>query len=88
MLVEVEFLLGNIFKHEHPYMTFDCIVCWKVDMEINDRRILIDGIELKLIFENGRWLLRFCVEKIIPIIELSSIISTLISNDISDMVND
>lgn len=26
LLVEVEFLLSNLFRHEHPYATFDCIV--------------------------------------------------------------
>lgn len=87
LLVEVEFILSNIFKHDHPYMTFDCIVCWKIDLEVNDRKTLIDGTELKLIFENGKWLLRFGVEKIIPIIELSRIVNTLISNDISNIAN-
>ncbi|MEG2353736.1 MAG: hypothetical protein RSB70_03735 [Clostridium sp.] len=51
ILVEIEYLLSNLFKHDHPYNTFDCIVCWKIDMEINERRKLIDGVELKLIYE-------------------------------------
>lgn len=87
LLVEVEFILSNIFRHEHPYMTFDCIVCWKVDLEVNDRKTLIDGTELKLISEDGKWLLRFGVEKIIPIIELSSIVNTLINNDTNSVEN-
>lgn len=81
LLVEVEFLLSNLFKHEHPYMTFDCIVCWKVDLEINDRKDLIDGKELKLCFEKGKWLLKYGAEKIIPIIELETIVEFLISNN-------
>lgn len=79
LLVEIEYLLSNLFKHEHPYMTFDCIVCWKVDLEINDRKTLVDGIELKLCFEKGQWLLKYGTEKIIPIIELSSVINFLIN---------
>lgn len=87
LLVEVEFILSNIFKHEHPYMTFNCIVCWKVDLEVNDRKTLIDGTELKLIYENGKWILRFGAEKIIPIIELSSIVNTLIKTDTSNITS-
>lgn len=77
LLVEVEFLLSNLFKHEHPYMTFDCIVCWKVDLEVNDRKTLIDGIELKLCFEKGQWFLKYGTDKIIPIIELCDIIQKI-----------
>lgn len=79
LLVEVEFLLSNLFKHEHPYMTFDCIVCWKVDLEVNDRKTLVDGIELKVCFEKGEWLLKYGTEKVIPIIELASIVDFLIN---------
>lgn len=80
LLAEIEFLLSNIFKHEHPYMTFDCIVCWKIDLEVNDRKTLVDGIELKLCFEKGQWLLKYGTEKVIPIIELSSVVDFLISD--------
>ncbi|MBS4958988.1 MAG: DNA mismatch repair enzyme (ATPase), partial [Clostridium sp.] len=80
LLAEVEFLLSNLFKHEHPYATFDCIVCWKVDLEINDRRTLIDGIELKLCLEKGQWLLKYGADKVIPIIELVSIIESITNN--------
>ena len=54
LLGEVDFLLSNLFKNKHPYMTFDCIVCWKVNLKVNDRKTLIDGIELKLCLERGR----------------------------------
>lgn len=78
LLVEIEFLLSNIFKHDHPFNTFDCIVCWKVDLEINEKRKLIDGYELKLILEKGEWYLKYGLEKLIPIIELSSIVNCII----------
>lgn len=77
LLVELEFLLSNIFKHEHPFNTFDCIVCWKVDIEVNDRKRLIDGTELKLICENNEWMLKYGTEKVIPIIDLSSVVSNI-----------
>lgn len=81
VLVEVEFLLSRIFKHEHPYNTFDYIVCWKVDLEVNERRTLIDGTELKVCFYKGKWLLKYGAEKTIPIIELCEVISTIYNYD-------
>lgn len=76
-MVELELLLSNIFKHEHPYQTFDCIVCWNVDIEINERRKLVDGVELKLIYEKNQWLLKYGNDKVIPVIELSEVIGIL-----------
>ncbi|MBD7913078.1 ATP-binding protein [Clostridium cibarium] len=81
LLVEVEFLLSNIFKHEHPYKTFDCIVCWKVDIEINERRTLVDGVNLKVCHESGEWLLKYGAEKVIPIIELETVINSFNNNN-------
>lgn len=76
-LVEVEYLLSNIFKHEHPYKTFDFIICWKIDMEVNERRKLVDGVELKLIKEDNIWYLKYGVNKIIPIIVLLDVVNTI-----------
>lgn len=78
-LVELEFLLSNIFKHEHPYNTFDCIVCWKVDLEVNEKRRLVDDVELKLVFESNQWMLKYGTEKVIPIIELSTVVKQIIN---------
>ncbi|NSA01616.1 hypothetical protein FHU26_002050 [Clostridium beijerinckii] len=80
-LVEVEYLLSNIFKHEHPFKTFDYIVCWKIDMEVNERRKLVDGIELKLAKENNNWYLKYGVDKIIPIIALVDVVKTIETNN-------
>lgn len=77
LLVEIEFLLSNLFKHEHPFKTFDCIVCWKVDIEMNEKRKLIDGTELKLIYAKDEWVLKYGAEKIIPVIELAGIINEI-----------
>ncbi|WP_459480602.1 ATP-binding protein [Clostridium saccharoperbutylacetonicum] len=84
-LVEVEYLLSNIFKHEHPFKTFDYIVCWKIDMEVNERRKLVDGVELKLIKENNFWYLKYGVDKIIPIIVLVDVVN-VIENDNSQKI--
>lgn len=86
MLVEIEFLLSNLFKHDHPYETFDCIVCWKVDIETNEKKKLIDGTELKLKCEKEKWLLKFGTDKVIPIIELSNIIREVKELDIVNIV--
>ncbi|MBK1811649.1 ATP-binding protein [Clostridium sp. YIM B02505] len=77
ILVEMEFLLSNIFRHDHPYETFDYIVCWKIDIEVNEKRKLVDGAELKLICENENWFLKCGADKVIPIIELSYIVKTV-----------
>lgn len=69
--------MSSIFKHEHPFETFDCIVCWKVDIEVNERRKLIDGMELKLIQEKREWFLKYGTEKVIPVIELSEVINSI-----------
>lgn len=76
-LVEVEYLLSSLFKHEHPYETFDCIVCWSIDIDVNESRRLIDGTELKLINEKDNWLLKFGSEKVIPVIELSTVVKKI-----------
>lgn len=76
-LVEVEYLLSNIFKHEHPYKTFDFVICWKIDMEVNERRKLVDGVELKLIRENNQWYLKYGTDKVISIIELGFIVKKI-----------
>ena len=88
LLVEIEFLLSNIFKHDHPFNTFDCIVCWKVDIEVNDRRKLIDGSELKLIYERDEWILKYGADKLIPVIELSSVVNSILdsSNNVKEVL--
>jgi hypothetical protein len=74
VLVEIEYKLSRLFKHDHPYDTFDYVVCYNVDLEINEKRSLQDGNILTLIYEEGEWLLKYGTQKIIPIIELRSIL--------------
>ena len=74
VLVEVEYKLSSLFRHEHPYKTFDYVVCWSVDLDVNEKRKLRDGNTLCLIQENEEWLLKYGTEKVIPIIELREII--------------
>lgn len=77
VLVEVEFKLSNLFRHEHPYETFDYVVCWKVDLEINEKKKLRDGNMMSLIYENDEWMLKYGTQKVIPIIELRKVISEI-----------
>jgi hypothetical protein len=77
VLVEVEFRLSNLFRHEHPYETFDYVVCWSVDLEINEKKKLRDGNIMSLIYENEEWMLKYGTQKVIPILELRKVISNL-----------
>lgn len=77
ILVEVEYKLSNLFKHDHPYRTFDYVVCWSVDLELNEKKKLGDGNMLCLTKENDEWLLKCGTQKIIPIVELRKIVSRL-----------
>lgn len=38
VLVEIEYKLSNLFKHDHPYETFDYVVCWDVDLDVNEKK--------------------------------------------------
>lgn len=74
VLVEIEYKLSNLFKHEHPYETFDYVVCWSVDLDVNEKIKLRDGNILCLIQENNEWMLKYGTQKVIPIIELRKIV--------------
>lgn len=77
LLVEIEYKLSNLFKHEHPYNSFDCVVCWKVDLDINEKKRLRDGNVMCLLNEDGEWMLKYGTQKVIPIIELRNIINSM-----------
>ncbi|MBC2579868.1 ATP-binding protein [Clostridium sp. DJ247] len=74
VLVEIEYKLSNLFKHEHPYETFDYVICWVVDLEINEKKKLSDGNVLNLTQEDEEWILKYGTQKIIPVVELKSVI--------------
>ncbi|WP_315675038.1 ATP-binding protein [Clostridium sp. 19966] len=74
VLAEIEYILSNLFKHDHPFDTFDYVICWRVDLLVNEKRTLADGNTLCLIRENDEWMLKYGARKIIPVIELKSII--------------
>ncbi len=77
VLVEMEYRLSNLFKHEHPFETFDYVVCWQVDLEINEQRRTPEGNTLKLTKKDSKWYLKYGPQKTIPVIELGSIIKSL-----------
>jgi hypothetical protein len=74
VLIEIEYKLSNLFKHDHPYETFNYVVCWSVDLDVNEKKKLGDGNTLCLIKENDNWMLKYGARKVIPIIELKSIL--------------
>jgi 2-polyprenyl-3-methyl-5-hydroxy-6-metoxy-1,4-benzoquinol methylase len=78
ILVELEYRLSNLFKHEHPYETFDQVVCWEVDLEINEKKRTPDGNTLKLVRDQGQWILKYGPQKVIPVIELKGILSEFV----------
>lgn len=86
VLVEIEFKLSNLFKHEHPYETFDYVVCWFVDLDINEKKMLKDGTFLGLTKENDEWILKYGAQKIIPVIELKGLISNLKKEEIKKRI--
>ncbi len=79
VLVEVEYKLSSLFKHEHPFETFDYVVCWSVDLEINEKKSLGDNNILRLIRETDEWILKYGTQKIIPVIELKEIVKSFSS---------
>ena len=72
-LVELEHRLQSLFEHEHPFETFDYVVCWTVDVEPNERKSLPGGVTLKLKREDGRWFLSYG-SKVIPVIALEDVL--------------
>lgn len=85
VLAEVEYKLSNLFKHEHPFETFDYVICWSVDLEVNEKKRLSDGNTLCLATENEDWMLKYGTQKIIPVIELKKLINKM--EDTSNMCN-
>lgn len=77
ILVEIEYKLSNLFKHDHPYETFDYVICWSIDIDINEKKNLSDGNILCLMKENNEWILKYGTQKIIPVIELKSIVNII-----------
>ena len=77
ILVEIEYKLSNLFKHDHPYDTFDYVVCWNVDLEAYEKKRLIDGCSLTLMREEDEWILKYGAQKVIPIIELKEIVAKI-----------
>ncbi len=77
VLVEIEYKLSNLFKHDHPYDTFDYVVCWSVDLEAYEKKRLIDGCCLTLMREEDEWILKYGTQKVIPVIELKEVLTKL-----------
>lgn len=77
VLIELEYKISSLFTHKHPFDTFDYVICWKVDLEINETKQTPEGKTLKLAKDNDRWVLKYGPSKIIPIFEIESIINKI-----------
>lgn len=85
VLVEVEYKLSNLFRHDHPYESFDYVICWSVDLDVNERKNLKDGTILSLTKEKDEWILKFGAQKTIPIIELKSLVNIIKDSGINSV---
>lgn len=77
VLVELEYKVSNLFKHGHPFDTFDYVICWEVDLEINESKKTPEGNTLKLTKDNDAWVLKYGPSKIIPVYEIKSILNNI-----------
>ncbi|WP_298836056.1 ATP-binding protein [Clostridium sp.] len=75
-LVEVEYKLSNLFKNDYVYEIFDYVICWSVDLEINEKKHFV-GNSLCLIKEKGEWIIKHGSQKKVPVIELKSIVEKI-----------
>lgn len=76
VLVEIEYKLSNIFKHNHPIGTYDYIVCWNVDFEENVMKELYGN--RVVLYKNEKNILILNVEnRKIKIIDLYKIINNI-----------
>ena len=50
-LVEMEYMLSNVFLHKHPLKTYDYVVCQKVDIQKNVIN-QVNNIKAILVSEN------------------------------------
>lgn len=81
VLVEVEYKLSNLFKHDHPIGTFNYVVCWDVDVELN-RAMQLSGVNVVLINENNNFILKYSENKSINVIDLKQIVSLIITDQL------
>jgi len=79
-LVEVVYMLSDLFKYEQPHETFDYVICWSVDLEINEKKNLASGNILWVKKNCGEWSLEFKDHKKIPVIELKNIVNKIKTN--------
>ncbi|MDR5659871.1 ATP-binding protein [Serpentinicella sp. ANB-PHB4] len=81
LLAEVEYKLSNLFKHEHPLDTIDIVICWMIDMEINEHKTL-NNKKIILKKDSENWYLKYGADRSIKVIELKSMVEDLKGNTI------
>lgn len=74
VLVEIEHKLSNVFKHKHPTDTYDCVVCWKIDIQQNTI-YEVNNVKTILVSENDEKYIVTEKNKKIKVVELSTILN-------------
>ena len=82
VLVEIEYRLSSLFKHNHPVGTFQYVLCWDADIELNRARQL-SGVNVVLVYENSKFSLKYDENKSIQVINLKEIVNSIIMNDLN-----
>lgn len=74
ILVEIERKLSNIFAHKHPVDTYDCVICWKIDLEQNVIH-KVNNVNVILVSEGDEKYLVTESNKRMKVLELSDILN-------------
>lgn len=82
VLVEIEYKLSNLFKHNHPLGTFEYVICWEVDLNLHSTR-QISGTNVIFSNENKNYKLILPDNKTIKVIELKSIVDSIIVDQLN-----
>lgn len=80
VLVEFEHRLSNLFRHQHPIGTFDYVVCWEVDIELNTPKQL-SNVNVVLVNENNKFFLKYADGEPVQVIELKEVVNALMNNE-------
>jgi len=75
VFVELEYRLGNAFRHGHSFETYEYLVCWDRDVEDNYQKS-VDGKNLTLQNRDGNWFITWGPGKRIPVIVLQDLLGS------------
>ena len=76
-LAEEFAMFKSIPKSAYGILKKATVICWEVDLEINETKRTPEGNTLKLTKDKNRWILKYGPSKIIPVFEIKSIINDI-----------